>query len=266
MSRKAAMFSALLILTTACGSSRPQGSSETVDESVVEVTREVVVTSPPKAVEVEVTRLVTPEAGVSAQSMSIPRLNRNLRLAFEDDFDAGPGEWRLFNVPEASVYPSNGELIIEVHSPTLIFVADQPEFGQFIEYVFEVDISSRSESNWSAGVVFRCDEEFTEALAFSIHPPSHFSVSKFIIGNDGISPERFLPIAFFPVWAPVGEFYHVRLVDELWGATVFVNDELLTSFLYDDAFPGCPGIFVEASQEGGDIWAFDNIRVYAIEN
>lgn len=44
---------------------------------------------------------------------------------------------------------------------------------------------------------------------------------------------------------------HVRLIDDNRQVTVYVNEELVTTFPYDTVPPGCPVFFVGTSGEAG---------------
>ena len=45
---------------------------------------------------------------------------------------------------------------------------------------------------------------------------------------------------------------------------VYINDQLVTSFPYDAVPSGCPAFFASTFEEGGAVWAFDNVIVREI--
>lgn len=218
-------------------------------------------------VEVEVTRQITQEVVVTATpepTLSAIALLTSY-LLFEDDFESIEGEWYWHgSTPQTSFFVHEGRLTIRVDSPSFISFTQRTGIPPTARYDFEVDIFPGFLSGSSVGVFFRCNLDNDMFLGFSILPPESFAVSEFTITDGQIKSRQIQPWAFSRAILLGRGFYRVRLHDEGREVSVFVNDELVTTFTYDydDFMAGCPALYVESGSEGRAIWAFDNITAY----
>ncbi|MCH8876489.1 MAG: hypothetical protein IIA89_06655 [Chloroflexi bacterium] len=234
------------LILASCG---PEPTPITIVETLeVEVTR-------------EVTRQVTQVVVITATPEPPPTATPEPESIFEDDFEAGEGEWFLEEVPESSVYVSDGRLVMEINSEFWNAYSDHPDFLLLDDYVLEVDISYLSgPTDSQAGIAFRCNDEDDEFLQVSIDANGFFQVAR-------VPPDDFLDVVPWALSATIERGQAVnrlRLIDDDRRVTVFINDELVTTFPYDAVRPGCPAFFTGTFEEVGAVWAFDNITVREI--
>lgn len=216
--------------------------------------------------EVEVTRQVTQEVVITATLEPTPTVTPEPESIFEDDFETGEGEWFVEEFPESSIHVSDGRLVFEVHDALWSTVSDHPDFFLLDDYVLAVDISYISgPSDSEAGIAFRCGAEGEEFLQVAIDADGFFSVMRVIFVEE--EELEFLEVVPWALSAAIERgqaVNHLRLIDDDRQVTVFINDELVTTFPYDVTPPGCPALFAGTFDEGGVVWAFDNVTVREI--
>ena len=185
---------------------------------------------------------------------------------FEDDFEAGEGEWFVEVLPEHSFYMSQGQFIIEVQESLWNAYSEHPDLLQLDTYAMEVDISYISgPTDSEAGIAFRCDVGDEAWLELSFNADGLFTVSSVTSDDEQLDFADVIPYALVPALQHGQSTNHIRLVDDDKLVTVYINDELVATFPYEDLPPGCPSLFAGTYEEGGAKWAFDNIFVREIE-
>jgi hypothetical protein len=185
---------------------------------------------------------------------------------FQEDFASGEGEWFIEQVPEHSFYVSDEQFIIEVNEPFWNAYSEHSQFRLLDAYTMEVDISYLSgPTNSEAGIAFRCDADDEAWVELSFNADGLFIVSSVISGEEHLEFKDIVPYALVPVLRVGQSTNHIRLVDDDKQVTVFINDELVTTFSYEDLPPGCPFLTAGTYEEGGANWAFDNVFIREIE-
>lgn len=236
----------VLVATATLGASC--GASEAQTPGIIEAqeVREVVITATPEP---------TPTAAPQAAPL------------FQDDFEAGEGGWFVEELPEDSIYISQGQIIIEVQQPHWNAYSWHSDFLLLDTYVLEVDISFISGPTKSeAGIAFRCDVDDEAWLEFSFNADGLFVVSNTTSSEDQLDFEDLIPYALVPALRHGQSTNHIRLVDDTNQVTVYINEELVTTFPYELLPPGCPALFAGTYDEGGAKWAFDNVIIRAIDS
>jgi hypothetical protein len=252
------IFIAIALLQAACGST-PMPTPITIVETVeVEATRQVTQL---------VTQQVTREVVVTATPEPTSTATPEPRVIFEDDFEPGDSEWFLGEMPEGSSQISNGQLAIEVQEPAWVIWASHPELDLLDEYVLDMDISYVSgPTDATGGIAFRCNQEGEEWLVLGLDADGFFSVWR----ETWDDYTELLEFAEVIPWVQTNAIArgqainHVRLIDESRGVTVYINEELVTSFPYASVRPGCPLLFVQTFEQEGATWVFDNVTVREI--
>jgi len=237
----------LIILVVATTVGAACGPAETPTPAIIEVQviRDVIVTATPEP---------TPTVGPQTAAL------------FQDDFEAGEGEWLIEEFPEHSIYVSNGQLIIEVHESHWNAYSEHSDLFLLDTYALKVDISYVSGPTKSeAGIAFRCDVDDEAWLEFSFNAEGLFVVSSVTSGEEKLDFEDVIPYALVPALRHGQSTNHIRFVDDENLVTVYINGELIASFPYEELPPGCPSLFAGTYIEGGAKWAFDNIFVREIE-
>ena len=205
---------------------------------------------------------------VAINTTAVPTLAAIIREGplFEDDFEAGEGEWFVEVLPEHSFYMSQGQFIIEVHESLWNAYSEHPDLLQLDTYAMEVDISYISgPTDSEAGIAFRCDVGDEAWLELSFNADGLFTVSSVTSDDEQLEFADVIPYALVPALQHGQSTNHIRLVDDDKLVTVYINDELIATFPYEDLPPGCPSLFAGTYEEGGAKWAFDNIFVREIE-
>ena len=236
----------VLVATATLGASC--GASDAPTPAMIEAqeVREVVITATP-----EPTPTAVPQAA----------------LLFQDDFEAGEGEWLVEELPEYSMYIRHGRFIIELQQPQGFAHSENSDLLLLNTYSLEVDISyifgpSKSE----AGISFRCDPDEESWLGVSFDADGFFIISSGTTSDNQLVIADILPYAQVPSIQVGPVTNHIRVVDDNNQVTVYVNDELVTTFPYELLPPGCPAFFVRTFDEGGAVWAFDNLLIRAIDS
>jgi hypothetical protein len=219
-------------------------------------------TPTPAIIEVEEGRAVaiteTPVPTPTAAPQSAP--------LFQDDFEAGEGEWFVEELPEHSIYLSNGQFIIEVQESQWNAYSSHSDLLLLDTYALDVDISYVSGPTESeAGIAFRCDVDDEAWLELSFDADGLFTVSSVTSGEEQLDFADVIPYALVPALRHGQSTNHIRLVDDAKSVTVYINDELIAAFPYEDLPPGCPYFFAGTYEEGGAKWAFDNVFIREIE-
>jgi hypothetical protein len=185
---------------------------------------------------------------------------------FQDDFEAGEGEWFVEELPEHSMYVSRGEFIIEVQESQWNAYSGHADLLLLDTYALEVDISYVSGPTESeAGIAFRCDVDDEAWVELSFDAEGLFTISSVTYGEGQLDFVEIIPYALVPALRHGQSTNHIRLVDDDTLVTVYINDELVASFPYEDLPPGCPSFFAGTYEDGGAKWAFDNVFVWEIE-
>ena len=219
--------------------------------------------------EPEVTQEVvpnTPDLPTPISSAQTPTSSPQTSLIFQEDFASGEGEWIVEQLPEYSLYLSDEQYIIEVHEPLLNAYSEHSQFRLLDTYTLDVDISYLSGPiDSEAGIAFRCDVDDEAWVEFGFNADGFFSVSSVTYGEEQLEFTEIMPFALVPALRVGQSTNHIRLVDDDKQVTVFINDELVTTFSYEDLPPGCPSLFAGTYEEGGAKWAFDNVFIREIE-
>jgi hypothetical protein len=217
---------------------------------------------PPAIIEVEEGQ----EVALAKMPVPTPTAAPKSAPLFQDDFEAGEGEWFVEELPEHSFYMSQGQFIIEVQESLWNAYSGHPDLLQLDTYALDVDISYVSgPTDSEAGIAFRCDVGDTAWLELSFNPDGLFTVSSVTSSEEQLDFADVIPYALVPALRHGQSTNHIRLVDDDKLVTVYINDELIASFPYEDLPPGCPSLFAGTYEEGGAKWAFDNIFVREIE-
>ena len=236
----------VLVATATLGASC--GASDAPTPAIIEAqeVREVVITA-------------TPEPTPTAVPQAAP--------LFQDDFEAGQGGWFVEELPEYSTYIRHGQFIIEIQEPQQSAYSSHSDFYLLDTYALEVDISfvsGRTESE--AGIAFRCDSDEESWLQVSFDADGFFTISSVTTSGNQLDIADVIPYAQIPSIRVGPVTNHIRLVDDNSQVTVRINDELVTTFPYELLPAGCPAFFARTFDEGGAVWAFDNIFVRAIDS
>ncbi len=208
------------------------------------------------------------EEPVAFNTTPVPTLAAVIREGplFEDDFEAGEGEWFVEELAEHSFYISQGQFIIEVLESQWNAYSGHSDFLLLDTYALEVDISYVSgPTDSEAGIAFRCDVDDEAWLELSFNADGLFVVSSVTSGEEQLDFVDVVPYALVPALRHGQSTNHIRLVDDAKLVTVYINEELIATFPYDDLPPGCPSLFAGTYEEGGAKWAFDNVFIREIE-
>ncbi len=222
-------------------------------------------TTPESDVTPEVVRN-TPDLSTPTSSPQTPTSSPQTSLILQEDFASGEGEWLVEQTPEHSFYVSDEQFIIEVHEPLWNAYSEHPQFWLLDTYTMDVDISYLSgPTDSEAGIAFRCDADDEAWVELSFNADGFFIVSSVISGEEYLEYIDIMPYALVPALRVGQSTNHIRLVDDDKQVTVFINDELVATFSYEDLPPGCPSLFAGTYEEGGAKWAFDNVLIREIE-
>ena len=160
---------------------------------------------------------------------------------FADDFENGEGEWFVEELPEHSIYISQGEFIIEVQESQWNAYAGHSDLLLLDTYALEVDISYVSgPTDSEAGKAFRCDVDDEAWLELSFNADGLFVISSVTSGEERLDFVDVIPYALVPALRHGQSTNHIRLVDDDELVSVSINDELIATFPYEDLPPGCP--------------------------
>jgi hypothetical protein len=187
-------------------------------------------------------------------------------LIFQEDFASGEGEWIVEQATEYALSVSDEQYIIEVHYPFWNAYSEHAQFRLLDTYTLDVDIAYISgPTDSEAGIAFRCAVDDMAWLEVSFNAEGFFTVSSVISGPDELEFTQVVPYDLVPALRVGQSTNHIRLVDDDDQVTVFINDELVTTFSYEDLPPGCPSFWAGTYEEGGAKWAFDNVVVQEID-
>ncbi len=219
-------------------------------------------TPTPASIEVDKGRA----AAITEMPVPAPTAVPPIAPLFEDDFENGEGEWFVEELPEHSIYISQGQFIIEVQESQWNAYAGHSDLLLLDTYALEVDISYVSgPTDSEAGLAFRCDADDEAWLELSFNADGLFTVSSVTSGEEQLDFVDVIPYALVPALRHGQSTNHIRLVDDDKLVTVSINDELIATFPYEDLPPGCPFFFAGTYEEGGAKWAFDNVFIWEIE-
>lgn len=212
--------------------------------------------------EPEATQEVVPNTPALPTQTSSPQTS----LIFQEDFASGEGDWLIEQLFEHSFYISDEQFIIEVREPLWNAYSEQSQFPLLDTYTLDVDISYLSGPlDSEAGIAFRCDVDDQAWVEFGFNADGFFSVSSVTSDEEQLEFTDIMPYTLVPALRVGQSTNHIRLVDDDKQVTVFINDELVTTFSYGDLPPGCPSLFAGTYEEGGAKWAFDNVLIREIE-
>jgi hypothetical protein len=227
----------VVLLTVACGTLTPEIVRETV--------------------EVQVTREVIKEVIITATPMPPPAATLQPPVIFEEDFEVGEGDWFIENLPQSSVSIENGELVIEVKEVEWY----QPTGNPILDFRenFELELDVRYVSgprDAEFGLEFNSQDE-DNFYAISIDADGFLNAIVFLEGEF----IEILPWTQMNAIKIGTSINHIRFVKDGIQVSYYVNDELLISLPLEVLPRGFFYFYVLTWEEGGAIWAIDNITV-----
>lgn len=208
-----------------------------VIRETVEVTREIEITSTPPP---------TPTA------TSIPA------TILADDFDDGPGGWRLDTTGDYSAEIRDGMLVIDVLSPNLLYRVGHRSLD-FLNSPFDLEIrldfrAGPPESY--AAIDFRYIDEYNFATFF-------VNGAGLVAAGAVIDGQFYEHLPWIRLSAVSRDSNVIRLIDRGERVIAYANGELLFDYPFPYQFlaPGSLGISVATYDEGNATWAFDNLSI-----
>lgn len=201
---------------------------------------------------VEVIRLVpvTSTPAPTATSALLPP------PVFEEDFEAGGGEWYLGPGSAGSARVADGRLLVTVRWANYLYFTGHPGLD-YLNTPFDLTVSLASDTqprDAYAAVGFRCVDDANYA---------EVAVNRDGFVSMGLTlDDTYYPIILWTRPAPaIRQPYMLRLMDSRSRVKAFLNDNLVFDIPLQD--PPLGGIFLFAGtyDEVPSTWAFDDLQI-----
>lgn len=215
-------------------------------------------TATPETITVEVTREVfiisTPEPSPTSTNTPEPR------VLFEDGFEEGSGEWFVNQTDDYDYDVVDGYLRLEMLSANVFQYLSHPGLEFQGPNVLEYDLTYISgATDAAAGVGIRCTGQNEYWVEIDTDANGFFSLWRVGLIDDEFDFQLILDWVSIPELNRGTITNHFRIEDGSTEIAIYINDALVVRLPYDDTPPGCPAFFLATYDEGGSVWAFDNV-------